>query len=265
MKKIFPFLLALALIASARIYSQVNVNVTTQINGFRHNWDCGNDGVFGNDPDPRYQVWIGWNGSNFAQVTSGPQLPSCAGLGVYGADQVACSNYNPGVFTAATLFNIPATQLNVDMKSWEDDDCGSGCTSDNSCTFNDDDTRCGRLRIGDIDIWSGPPCTNNTYTGQFTAGDFLSMFNRCSDNNGAGYGINQLIINWSFATSPTITTQPTVVAQGGPDRTLCIGTGTSMTVAVNSWNGWSLGMHYQWQVNTLTTNPVPTSSCPTSG
>lgn len=244
--------------------AQVNVNATVSINGFRHNWDCGNDGG-GPDPDPRYKVWIGYDGGSFSAVTGGSQYLTCSGLGVYGADEAPCSVFNPGLFTAATFFNVPATQLNVDMQSWEDDDCGNLCTSDGSCAFNNDDTRCGRLRIGDINIYSGPPCTNNTYTGDFLSGPFLSMTGRCSDNNGAGYGINQLIVNWSFASAPTITTQPTAVAQGGPDRTLCIGTPTTMTVAVNSWNGWSLGMHYQWQENVLTTNPVPSSGCPTSG
>src|SRR5690348_1252078 len=107
-------------ITTIQTFAQVNINFTAQINGFRHNWDCGNDGA-GNDPDPRYMVWIGWDGANFVQTTGGPQIPSCAGLGVYGADQVVCSNYNPGVFSAGTFFNVPANNINVDMKSWEDD------------------------------------------------------------------------------------------------------------------------------------------------
>jgi gliding motility-associated-like protein len=240
-----------------------NVNITIQINGFTHNWDCSSDGS-GNEPDPRYKVWLGYNSSSFNQVTAGSTYLTCAGQGIYGADEVLCSNFNPGIFTATTLLNVPANQINVDMESWEEDGCASECTKD-ACFINSDDVRCGRLRIGDIDFWQQPPCQNNIYTGQGTTGNFLSMHNRCSDNNGAGYGIDQLIVNWSFAASPVITTQPTAVAQGGADRTLCIGTPTTMTVAVNSWNGWSLGQHYQWQVNTLTTNPVPTSNCPSTG
>lgn len=73
------------------------------------------------------------------------------------------------------------------------------------------------------------------------------MHNRCSDNNGAGYGINELIINWSFASSPTITSQPTPL-----DRTLCIGSSTTLTVGVNTWNGHSLARQVQWQVSTNT-------------
>jgi len=252
------------LFAFVDVNAQVLINANVQINGFTHNWDCGNDGGGGQDPDPRYRVWIGHDGGSFLQSSGANELSICSGQGVFGGDNIACTTFNPGIINAYTISSTVASQLNVDMESWEEDGCVSECTKD-ACTFNSDDTRCGRLRIGDINIWSGPPCTNNIYTGQASSGNFLSMHNRCSDNNGAGYGINQLIVNWSFASSPTITTQPTAVAQGGPDRTLCIGTGTSMTVAVNSWNGWSLGQHYQWQVNTLTTNPVPTSSCPATG
>jgi len=238
----------------------VNINANIQINGFRHNWDCGNDGAGGNNPDPRYKVWVGWNGSNFSQVSGGPELCS----GVYGIDDDACSFFNPGIINVIPIVNqpmAPSSQINVDMQSWEDDNCGGNCDA-NTCTFNSDDVRCGRMRIGDVDFWTLPPCTNNTFTGQFTSGNFLSMHNRCGDNNGAGYGLDQLIINWSFESAPTITTQPTAA---GADRFLCIGTGTTLNVAVNTWSGWSLGMHYQWQVNDLTLNPVPTSNCPTSG
>lgn len=225
-------------------YSQVNINATVQINGFRHNRDCGNDGA-GSDPDPRYMVWTGWNGANFVQSTAGPGIYSGC-TGVYGQDEIACNTWNPGVITAASFTNQPMNQINIDMQSWEEDGCGSNCAA-NTCTFNDDDVRCGRLRIGDINFWQQAPCQNNTYTGDYLSGSFLSMTGRCSDNNGAGYGINQLIINWSFASAPTITSQPSPF-----DRTLCIGTGTTLTVGVNSWNGWSLARLVQWQVSTST-------------
>lgn len=211
-----------------------NVNATIQINGFRHNWDCGNDGAGGNDPDPRYKVWIGRNGSNYVQSLNGPGFFSgCASAGTYGADAIPCSFWNPGLITAAVFTNVNMSQINIDMESWEEDGCGSECEKE-SCFLNSDDIRCGRLNIGNIDFWQQAPCQNNTYTGGFTSTNFLSMYNRCSDNNGAGYGINQLIVNWSFASAPTITTQPTPL-----DRTLCIGTPTTLTVAVNTWNGWS--------------------------
>ena len=228
------------------IFSQVLINANVQINGFRHNRDCGSDaGGFGSQPDPRYRVWMGYNGGSFGQVTSAPGLFGGCG-DTYGADAVNCSNWNPGIINAANYTSLPLTQLNVDMESWEEDGCGSDCGS-NSCTFNSDDTRCGRLRIGDINFWNAPPCINTTYTGQYTSGNFLSMTNRCSSNNGAGYGINQLFVNWSFASPPTITSEPFPY-----DRVLCPGQPTTLTVAVNSWNGWSLGRLVQWQVSNNT-------------
>lgn len=262
----FLLLLMTALYVVVGNSQTVNINATISINGFRHNWDCGNDGA-GNEPDPRYKVWTGWNGGNFTQVIGGPgSYGACSGI--YGGTDLTCSTFNVGnLIPCPSIVNqpmAPASQINVDMESWEEDGCGSDCTA-GTCTFNSDDTRCGRLRIGDINFWQQAPCQDNTYNGGFTSSNFLSMHNRCADNNGAGYGINQLIINWSFASAPTITTQPTDVSQGGPDRTLCIGSTTNMSVTVNSWNGWSLGRHYQWQVNDLTTVPTPSSNCPTTG
>ncbi len=231
---------------NSSVFSQVLINANVQINGFRHNHDCGNDaGGFNSQPDPRYRVWIGYNSASFSQVTSAPGLyPGCGDT--YGADAVNCSTWNPGIINAATFTALPLSQINVDMESWEEDGCGSNCGS-NTCTFNDDDTRCGRLRIGDINFWNNSPCSSTTYNGQFTSGDFLSMHNRCSDNNGRGYGIERLIVNWSFASAPTITSEPFPY-----DRVLCPGQPTTLTVAVNSWNGWSLGQLVQWQVSSNT-------------
>jgi hypothetical protein len=252
-KHILPLLFSIFFCFQNVSQAQVNVNATVQINGFRHNWDCGNDGAGGDDPDPRYKVWIGRDGANFVQSTSGPGFFTGCGAPeyTYGADAIPCNTWNPGTITAANFTNVSMSQINVDMQSWEEDGCGTECQP-NSCTFNSDDTRCGRLRIGDIDFWQQPPCANNTYTGQFTSGNFLSMHNRCGDNNGAGYGINQLIINWSFASSPTITAEPTPL-----DRTLCIGNSTTLTVGVNTWNGWSLARIVQWQVSTNTDCATP--------
>ena len=229
-----------------QVHSQVLINADVEINGFRHNWDCGNDaGGWNSQPDPRYKVWVGYNAGNFQSTTSGPGLyAGCSGT--YGGDAVFCSTWNPGIINAASFTAQPITEINVDMESWEDDGCGSNCSA-NTCFFNSDDTRCGRLRIGDVTFWNEPPCQNNTYVGDFTSGSFLSMHNRCSDHNGAGYGIDELIINWSFATSPTIITQPFPY-----DRVLCPGNTTSLDVTVDSWNGWSLGQLVQWQISTNT-------------
>ena len=57
------------------LYSQILINADVQINGFRHNWDCGNDvGGINSYPDPRYRVWVGFNAGNFQNVNSGPGI-----------------------------------------------------------------------------------------------------------------------------------------------------------------------------------------------
>ncbi|MGB1518225.1 MAG: hypothetical protein ACPG8K_03910, partial [Crocinitomicaceae bacterium] len=224
---------------------QVLINADVQIDGFRHNHDCGNDGALADQPDPRYKVWVGYNNANFNALGTPPGLYSGCG-NTYGADGISCSVWNPGIINAASYSALPLTQINIDMQSWEEDGCGSNCDA-NTCTFNSDDTRCGRLRIGDVDFWNQGPCQDNIYVGDFTSGSFLSMHNRCGDNNGAGYGIDNLIINWSFAEAPTITSQPSPA-----DQTLCPGNSTTLTVGVNSFNGWSLAQYVQWQISTST-------------
>lgn len=260
MKK-FLFFIILFCFASY-LSAQVNINATVQINGFRHNYNCSGDA--GGLPDPRYKVWVGYNSGSFLQVTGPNEYAGCLGSGVFGGDNISCSTFNPGLINAYTITNQPATTINVDMQSWEEDGCGSECTYDVGCFLNEDDNSCGRLRIGDFNVYAYPPCTTNVINGAYNTGNFLSMHGRCA-GDGGDYGINQLNFYWSFASSPTITTQPTNLADGGADRTLCIGTGTTLNVAVNVWNGWSLGRHYQWQVAAITSSPTPSSGCPASG
>ncbi|MCB9033860.1 MAG: hypothetical protein H6553_08490 [Chitinophagales bacterium] len=84
---------------------------------------------------------------------------------------MGCNSWNPGTINGPTLTGN-ATTLNVEMQSWEEDGCGSNCTP-NTCgienLWNDDDIRCGRLRIGNIKFMAYPPCTDHTYTGVYTS------------------------------------------------------------------------------------------------
>lgn len=131
------------------VNAQVLINADIDINGFRHNHNCGDD-AGGNSPDPRYKVWVGYNTANFGAIDNAPGLyPGCAAT--YGVDEVSCNVWNPGIINAASYTSLPLTQINIDMESWEEDGCGSNCES-NTCTFNSDDTRCGRTRIGDINF-----------------------------------------------------------------------------------------------------------------
>lgn len=161
MKKFYNSILLVLCLTTTNLVAQ-NVNITTKINGFRHNWDCCNDGasilcIGSNFPDPRYKVWIGYNGTTFSQSTNGPGLYCGASDYTYGADAEDCSTWNPGEITGPAFSNVAATSVNVDMQSWEDDGCGSNCVPDgpssnplDACFYNADDTRCGRLRIGAI-------------------------------------------------------------------------------------------------------------------
>ncbi len=71
MKNFYTLFLFVLCLAKTSLVAQ-NVNISTKINGFRHNWDCGNDGVNNNEPDIRYKVWFGWNGAGFVQSTNSP-------------------------------------------------------------------------------------------------------------------------------------------------------------------------------------------------
>jgi hypothetical protein len=163
MKNFYTLFLFVLCLAKTSLVAQ-NVNISTKINGFRHNWDCCNDGagffcILANFPDPRYKVWIGYNGTTFSQSTNGPGLYCGASDYTYGADGEDCSTWNPGLITGPTLTGN-ATILNVDMQSWEEDESGTiGCSGDdcnaNNSGFpcaNNDDVRCDRLRIGDINF-----------------------------------------------------------------------------------------------------------------
>jgi hypothetical protein len=242
------FYLLLFFIMAIKTMNSQNVNITTKVDGFRHNWDCGNDGVGWNDPDPRYRVWVGFNGGSFSNYASSPGIYSgCSNT--YGADGIPCSTWNPGVITGPTLTGA-ATTLNIDLESWEEDGCSSNCDANTCGLFgNDDDTRCGRLRIADIDFSVYAPCVDHTYTGQFNTGSFLSMHNRCSDNNGAGYGIDNLIVNWNFSSAPTIITHPSDASYGGSVRDVCTGLPITLTVICNKFGtgNWTLGRWVKWQ------------------
>ncbi len=269
MKKFYNSILLVLCLTTTNLVAQ-NVNITTKIDGFRHNWDCCDDGVsvfciFDNYPDPRYKVWVGYNGGTFSQSTNGPGLYSGCGSGnyTYGADGMACNTWNPGTITGPSFSNVAATSINVDMQSWEEDEAVACCYND-VCNMNEsgyggfpcfglcpnpDDTRCGRLRIGDIDFTVYEPCVEKNYPGAYKSGSFLSMHNRCGDNNGDGYGIQNFKINWNFAAAPTITKQPSDASYGGAIRDVCTGLPITLTVDCNKFGtgNWTLGRWVKWQ------------------
>lgn len=258
MKKNLHFILTVVLLINCFVAAAQSINVAGTIRGFRHNWDCCNDGVsagciIANYPDPRYKVWVGWDGANFSQSTNNPGLYCGASDYTYGADSEDCSTWNPGDITLPTLTGNMTT-YNVEMQSWEEDGCFSNCTPNTCGVFdnfgNSDDTRCGRLRIGDISLCSYAPCTNHTFNGDFQSGSFLSMHNRCGDNNGAGYGIDQLVLNWTFNAAPTVTFQPTDASLGGSPRLTCENIALSLEVRSNTKCSWTLARWVRWEEST---------------
>ena len=230
MKRIFTLIFFVIAAMQYNMQAQ-NVNAYLDVIEVRHNYDCGNDAVGAccgcwisicNDPEPRWNFWGGHTGANF-------QGPTYINGGTRG-----CGVWNIGDADVANFTNVAATQINIDMQSWEDDDCGSTDTYNTGCV-NDDDAYTPRTRIANINFRDQNPCQYNQYGWYY-------------GNNGYG---GYFDIYWEYAVAPTITTQPTAA---GADRNLCIGTSTTLTVAVNTdtYNGRSLGLNYQWQVSTET-------------
>ncbi|HUH75400.1 MAG TPA: T9SS type A sorting domain-containing protein [Chitinophagales bacterium] len=231
--------------------SAQNIRIITAIDGFRHNHECNNDAIIfaQQKPDPRYRVWVGYNSSNFSQYTNGPGIYSgCNSQSTYGRDEATCTHWNPGIITGPILTGN-ATTLNVEMESWEEDDCGSQCTSD-GCTFNSDDVRCSRKSIGDINLMLQAPCIDKVFTGGFASSNFLSMTNRCGEGDGGNYGINKLNVKWEFAVAPTINKQPDHLDYGGSDREVCTEFPMTLSVISNAKYSWTLARWVKWQRST---------------
>lgn len=162
-------------------YAQGPVNVYVDVIELNHGYDCGNDGALGDDPDPRWKFWGGHSGGNWVYY------------GCYNGGSRACGVYNNPDFDLINVTNTTATQINVDMESWEEDGCGGDCDA-NTCTFNDDDCRSGRARILDINFRRDAPTTYNQsgwgYRG-CSYGARVDVYYECLDwGNQTDYGSN---------------------------------------------------------------------------
>ncbi len=244
------------------------VNIRSYINGFRHNWECTSDG--GNSkPEPRYKIWAGYNGGNFVASSNGPGLLCGSPNWTYGGDELSCTIWNPGIITLPVFTQVSANTLSIRMQSWEND-AGLLCCQNSNCIpnpeyypgmcradlilfsfdipcVNPDDAMCGPETIGNIEYWQHAPCTDTTYVGGFDQNSFLSMHGRC---DGGDYGVNQLIVNWDFFSSPTITLEPDA-AFGTNTITICSGLPISIPFTVNRFSSqnWTLGRWVKWQVS----------------
>lgn len=197
-----------------------NVNVEMDVIELTHDRDCGNDGVFGDNPEPRWRVWGGYSGGNFVGPVCGG--PNCCGNGTINGGTRGCGTWNIGDFDLRNVNNLNITQMNVDLQSWEEDGCGGDCDP-NTCDIfsnggNDDDCRAGRDRVLNINFRNDPPCQYNQYGFGF---------------RDCGYGV-KVDIRWEYSTldGGSITGAQTICPNGNP---LVIGNANSGTTAYTNY------------------------------
>ncbi|MCF8275459.1 MAG: hypothetical protein K9J17_01895 [Flavobacteriales bacterium] len=207
------------------VFSQVAVNASMNVTQLNHGYDCGSDasgaccGCFisiCNDPEPRWEVWGGHSGGSFnaTAITQNPGTRSC---GVWNV-----ADYDLNDFT-----NITATQLNVDLRNWEEDGCGSDNNYNTGCV-NNDDAYDARARVGNINFRTGSPCQFNEY------GFFY---------NNNSYGV-KVDVYWSWAAAPTFTTN---ITSDGSTYTVCPGVPLTFSGVTNVDNGQEVGRWFRWQ------------------
>ncbi len=242
-RKILPILFVSFVLSG---FSQ-NVNFEVQLRYL--GWDGRGDGALGATPEYTWYVWARDN----------VDLTETGGTCYYTGDDPIGTNVSGSVSCAPNGFlygqsttlrirnNSPATTVFIRVRAWEKD-CPDNCTYQPSCSAgfieDDDYAACNTYSINFRDAAS-PPCQWNDYA-VFQCGTFY-------------YAIR---VRWTWASPPVITTQPTA---GGADRTLCIGTPTTLSVVTSTVNSHPTGLFYQWQENNLVVNPTPSSNCPGSG
>jgi len=221
MKNIKLLWFGMALIAFSNLFSQ-NVNVQLRVSGLRHNYDCGNDGVLGDQPDPRWRLWGGHSGANYTQYTGA--VATCGGNTI-SRDSRACGLVNDFTpFLIANFTNISATVVNADMECWEEDGCSGNCTPDNCSfpTFNSDDIHSVRGNFANITFMNFAPCT-------FTnVGTYMR-------DAGNGYGAD-LEVYWEYVSI--------VPGSVTASQTLCAGLTPAALTNVTSASTYAA---YQWE------------------
>lgn len=195
-----------------------NITVNVDVIQVDHNYNCGNDGGSAN-PEPRWRVRAGWNGGNFTGYQCGSY---CCGSTIDGGTR-ACGIWNLADFDLINITNQNATTLNVDIHTWEDDDCGSGCNPDDDCWTNDDDVIDGPNRRLDYTIRNSTPCTYNQVW---------------TNANSGGYRV-QVDVYWYYVSgfnAGSINGTQTICSGGDPSL---------LTSASNGTTGNYI--YYQWQ------------------
>jgi len=133
-------LLCIGLLVSGNLaIAQGPVNVYVDVIELNHGWDCGNDGVFGGDPEPRWRLWGGFSNGNWGAMQY-----------VNGGTR-GCGVWDIADFDLINVLNNTTSQINVDLESWEEDGCGGDNDPNTGCA-NDDDAISWRGRILDINF-----------------------------------------------------------------------------------------------------------------
>lgn len=212
---------AIFLLIFAASFAQT-YNVQLRVTGLRHNYDCGNDGATGDQPDPRWRIWGGYSGANFTQYTGA--VANCSGTTIERSG-VSCGLVNDfSPFNIVNLTGTTATQVNAEMQCWEEDACSDNC-SPNNCFFNDDDIQSGQARIANINYQTYAPCSWQS------AGTFY----RDATN---GYGAD-FQVYWEY-----VTITPGSISAS---QTICSGADPA---SLSSVTGASAFTFYQWQSST---------------
>jgi large repetitive protein len=198
----------LLLLASCIAASQAQpisfANATVTVIRGTHNFQCGTDGFFTN-PEPRWRVRVRPTSGAFGGYTT-----------INAGSTNACGtlNFNTQI---ANYTNICASQIEVEIESWEDDGCGTDDTYSGSGCANNDEAHFGPAPF-QINYQTFAQGTNTDIT----------------YNGVSGYSLT-IRVNWTATTGGLAA--PTALSP-----TICSGS-TALLAATNTP---AVGNHFEW-------------------
>jgi len=229
MKRFLHPLISLVVFSFFSALNAQNVNVEVQIieverSNYSDCWACSGS------PDPTWVMWGNTNGSGGAQIltTWKYHYENMSGTTWGGhSDQIIYHN------------NTNATAIILSFEGWEEN-----CGSDGSIWEYDSGFWC----FGFDD--SRHAVCNNFYSINFR------NYNACQwdtfTTNWCGSYRYKVRVYWTWNEAPTVTSHPTPA-----DRSLCIGTPTTLTVITNSGASPNPGRFFQWQYSINTDCSAP--------
>ncbi|HXH19535.1 MAG TPA: immunoglobulin domain-containing protein [Chitinophagales bacterium] len=222
MKHFLPTFCILILSIFSFISRGQNVNVSVWLSTVERSSSLG-DGCCYGCPDPTWITWASANGSanSFYQVTWCRYQESMCG-----------TTWTPSTPLLFQHLNSTATTITLALDAWEND-----CVVDEDvCGYNThwycpdgDGDRCTNYGVASINFRNDPPCVQKEYW-----------------TNWCGYYRYKVIIEWSYAEPPVVTTHP------NPNNASCIG-GTNIVLSTAA----SGGRFFQWQYSTSSDCSAP--------